>query len=193
MQREVEEQIKMFGMWLADYLAGIPQYEDYLVHCERARGEPKLSVMEARRGLRGPANMESRLADVDVMVAKPNKDLVVLVQIETEVASPKRILGAVLAILMCNRLALELDGVQQYYKIGPETKFVLAGTMTTGAYAVRRIKETIWPRLQHFAITGDGIDPKNVIFVFRRPLSSTMRALRQLMELLFPQATEGAV
>ena len=87
MQQEWDEQIAAFGLWLTDYLGGMPQYCHYLVYCGCGPSGPSLA--QAGRGVRGLAEVESRLADVDLMVAEPNRDVVVLVQVERGALSQK--------------------------------------------------------------------------------------------------------
>ena len=116
-----------FGKWLKDYLEGIPEYEDYLVYYDH--GDSQKSNVVAIKGFCGKSvTNQNRLADIDIMVANPKKEIVVLIEIEEKPASPKKYIGTIFAALMCNRFAVRVENreiIADIYKIIREEYFYL--------------------------------------------------------------------
>ncbi|MBC8235578.1 hypothetical protein H8E77_39025, partial [bacterium] len=119
MKPKAGEQTGRFGCWLTQYLKGSPQYYKHLVYYDHGKRDSKPNVAAIKGFFGDEVSNKNRLADVDLMVAKPNKDIMLLVEIEERESSPKKILGDVLAILMCNRFAVKLNGEQHYFRITP--------------------------------------------------------------------------
>jgi len=174
-----------FGCWLTHYLKGVPQYCEHLVYYDHGKRDSKPNVA-AIKGFYGVSvKNENRLADVDLIIAKPNKDIILLVEIEEKPSSPKKILGDVLAILMCNHFAVKLKGKQHYFNITPETELIIAGVVPNKGHRLKQINEVIRPRLQQFTAPNDSINPKNIIFMFRENISCTIEALKEKIKTHF--------
>ena len=69
----------------------------------------------------------NRLADLDVVVIGPDGITDLILEIEERPSSPKKILGDVLALMLCNRLAAKIAGVQNYFELSHTTTLVIAG------------------------------------------------------------------
>jgi len=180
------EQTGMFGRWLTQYLEDTPMYRQYLLYYDHGckQSEPNVVVIKGFWG--ESVTNKNRLADVDLIVANPNKEAMLLIEIEERESSPKKILGDVFAILMCNHFAVRQNNVQHYFNITPETKLIVAGIVPTKVHK-KRINEIIGLRLQKFTSPDNSIDVKNVAFVFRENISSTIEELKEKMKELFPQ------
>lgn len=109
----------VFGYWLTQYLKGLPGYQDLLVYYDH--GDPKESMnVVAIKGIYGESvSLISQLAQVDVLVAQPDREILVLVEIEERFSSPKKIAGDVFTLLMCNRFSVRLSGQHEYFRITP--------------------------------------------------------------------------
>ena len=179
------EQTGKFGLWLTNYLK--PRYCEYPVYYDHGDKNLEPNVAAIKGFFGDEVSNKNRLADVDLMVAKPNKDIMLLVEIEERESSPKKILGDVLAILMCNRFAVKLKGEQHYFNVTPKTELIVAGVVPNKGYRLKKINKIISPRLQLFKAPDDSINPQNVTFMFRENISSTIEALKKKMKELFPR------
>jgi len=181
MQTKHGEETGKFGKCLTRYLKN-KDYFDYFVYYDHGCKQAEPNVTEIRGFFGAEVKNRNRLADVDLLVAKPNKDAVILVEIEERPVSPKKILGDVFAILMCNQFAVKLDGEQQYFRVNAETKLIIAGIALNKGIRLERINEVIIPRLQLFKTPDDSINPKNVNLIFKENISSTIEALKEKIE-----------
>lgn len=136
----------------------------------------------------------TRLADVDVVIVGPGNGIVLLIEIEEREVSPKEILGNTFACLISNKFAVRLKNEQRYFKIAPTTRLVVAGTVPGDGVRIKKIEETIEPRIVAFPGLPDAISPANVTLYFAAHLAETITFLKTLVRETFPaprSATEG--
>jgi hypothetical protein len=132
----------------------------------------------------------NRLADIDILIASPDRVARLLIEIEERPCSPKKILGDTLAVLLCSRFAVRVKGgEQQIFMISAETRLIVAGVVPDRGYRLRKIDEVIGPRIQRLEGLADGISPKNVQFVFSGTITAT---LNKLDALVTTQLADGA-
>ncbi|HLE15655.1 MAG TPA: hypothetical protein VI776_12985 [Anaerolineales bacterium] len=169
----------VFGEWLTNYLQGITKYQDYLVYYDH--GDPTAhSNVVAIKGLYGEeVSLINQLAQVDVLVAKPNQEILTIAEVEEAPSSPKKILGDTFTLLMCNRFSVHLLGKHQYFRITPETRLIIAGTMVIRGSKPEQLEKIILPRMKSFSVPHDAVDPKNVSFIFRGTIKETISELEK--------------
>jgi hypothetical protein len=90
----------------------------------------------------------TRLADIDIIVASPDQIAQLLIEIEERPCPPKKLLGDILAILLCNQFGVRDHGEQRIFRISPVTRLIVAGVVSSRGYGRRKIDEVIAPRLQ---------------------------------------------
>ena len=176
-----------FGCWLTQYLAGTNRYHDYIVYYDHgdSQAESNVAVIHGFRG--SEVTNVTRLAGVDVMVATPDGDLVLLIEIEESAMSPKKLLGDLMAILMCGGFAVKTDVGHQYFRIGPDTCFIVAGVVSLKGSKLRKLTEVIAPRLAEFGRLSDAIDPGNVSLLFESDIQTTIATLMDLVRAMLPE------
>jgi hypothetical protein len=175
-----------FGRWLYEYLRNSSRYRDLAVfydHGDKLE-DPNVAAIKGFFGSR--VTQSNRLADIDVMVASPDKEAILLIEIEEGQASPKKLLGDVFAILFCNQLAVKVGNRQEYYTICPETRLLIASASSSQSGRVEKIDKVIRPRLQQFAGAEDAIRAKNIEFIFGEDVPATVRVLSKKVESIFP-------
>ena len=76
------EQTGRFGCWLTQYIKGAPQYCNHLVYYDHGKRDYKSNVVAIKGFFGDEVRNKNRLADIDLIVAKPNKDIILLAEIE---------------------------------------------------------------------------------------------------------------
>lgn len=77
--------------------------------------------------------------------------------------------------LLCNQLAVRVQGRQQTFTTSPATRLIVAGVVSEGGR--RKIDEIINPRLQRLEGFGDGISPAKAQFIFRPTIEEMLAEL----------------
>ena len=174
-----------FGCWLTRYLAGTSGYRDYIVYYDHGdkQSEPNVAVIHGFYGTE--VTNVTRLAELDVMVVSPRGEVVVLIEIEEGAIPPKRLLGDLLAILMCNGFAVKTDIGHGYFTITPDTQFILAGVVSSRGSKPRKIQEVIVPRLGDIGQLSGGIDPRNVSLVFESNIQTAIGVVKDRVRGMF--------
>lgn len=112
----------------------------------------------------------TRIVDVDIILADSSDNIAALVEVEERPLSPKKLLGIVLAVMICDGFAVKCGRRQRRYKITPQTVLLIAGSVPTEGGRLRKIKEVIQPRIRKLAGFKDclrpgfkdWLDPKNI-------------------------------
>ncbi|OGO28252.1 MAG: hypothetical protein A2Z16_15975 [Chloroflexi bacterium RBG_16_54_18] len=169
----------VFGEWLTNYLQGITKYQDYIVYYDH--GDPTAhSNVVAIKGLYGEeVSRINQLAQVDILVAKPNQEILTIAEVEEAPSSPKKILGDTFALLMCNRFSVQLLGKHLYFRITPETRLIIAGTIVKRGSKPEQLEKVIFPRMKSFTVPNDTFNPKNVSFIFKGTVGETITELEE--------------
>ena len=101
-----------------------------------------------------------------------------VIEIEEGAISPKKLLGDLMAILMCNRFAVATDIGHRTFTITPDTQFILAGVVSPRRNKPRKIEEVIAPRLDEIGRLSGGIDPANVSLVFESNIQKAIGVVK---------------
>jgi hypothetical protein len=168
-----------FGVWLCDYLRNVDKPNDYKVFWDHGDKGSDLGVA-AIKGFYGDsvANV-NRLADIDVLVADGQRRALLLIEIEERQSSPKKIIGDVFAIAMCNRIEVKQSGAPIMFDVTPETILIVAGIANGRGGKLAQASQVIYPRLGSFSAPADGLRLANVRFVFQESLQATIAALEE--------------
>ena len=173
------------GKWLKekfDNEFALYPYKPYYDH-----GDPSSPNVVAVKALFGESvNNQTRLADIDLLVATLDNRAVLLVEIEESGNEPKKLLGDVFALLFCDRIAIG-QGKQKYFTLSQETQIIIAGKANTDGKKLVQIDETITPRLRQFTAPSDGIPTHNVHFVFESDIATTIEVLKVKIPALLRQ------
>jgi hypothetical protein len=161
-----------FGEWLSEYLK--TKTQPYLVYYDHG-DKLKYPNVVAIKGFFGETlSNKNQLAEVDVIVALPNHDLVAIIEIEESESPPKKIIGDIMALLMCNRFCARIDAVTQYFMITPETELIITGFFNPKGKKMEPLEDVILPRLQQLTPLPDGINPEKLRMIFSEDIESTV-------------------
>ena len=167
-----------FGKWLSQYLEDTPGYQSYSVYYDHGDRQANPNVVKVKGFFGDTVTSTSRLADVDIMVVKPSGEIAILIEIEESSATPKKLVGDLFTILMCNRFAVRGTGGQKYFNIAPETRLIVAGVGAT-AGQLKKVQGIIRSRLSQFEAPADSIGLKNVSLIVEQDLSAMIEKLTE--------------
>jgi len=107
-----------FGIWLSQYLKTNKEYSVFYDH-----GNPQEnSNVAVIKGFFGDkVTNRNRLTDIDVMVVNNKKEVVLLIEIEESEMSPKKLLGDIFSIVMCNQFAVRTENKNKYFGLSSKT------------------------------------------------------------------------
>jgi len=121
-------------------------------------------------------NNGTRVADIDIMIATSNRDVLFLVEIEESSAAPKTILGDIFSILFC-------DGVQvdnRIYEVNPQTK-VIVGTYYKPDGNKATQFDLINERIRLFTNSIGPLDINCIQFIYEDTLSKTIDKIERMI------------
>ncbi|MCB0062391.1 MAG: hypothetical protein KDE19_09755 [Caldilineaceae bacterium] len=171
-----------FGAWLVEQVAiakpdaGYRIFFDHYQSASPDGGEP---VAVAIKGFYGQqVSNANRLADVDIAIVDSNNQVKILIEIEERSSSPKKIVGDVFAVAMCNRVEVKLGNQSRLFSITPETVLFVAGIINPKGNKLSQLHDLIHPRIQKFSSPPDGLSLTNVKFLFKQSIDSTIAELK---------------
>jgi len=170
----------------------VSKYGEYIVFYDHGDSRVESNVAETKGFFGHRVTNANQLASVDVMIANADKELIVLVEIEERELSPKKLLGDVFAILMCNGFAVKVGERQEYFTINSKTQLIVVGVVPPQGDRVEKINKVIRQRLEQFQAPSDAIAPRNVSLVFTGGILSSLEALKEKMRKLFSEKHGGA-
>jgi hypothetical protein len=166
------------GQWLRGHLDGLPNKADLVLFYDHGDRTASLDVAAVHGVCGEKVENLTRLAEIDLLVAA-GSEAILLVEVEERPLAPKKLLGDVLATLMCNQCAVKSGRTHRYFTIGDKTRLIVAGLLPERGRRLRKIEEIIWPRLSQMKGIPHGLDTANVEFVFRPTLEEALEAVRQ--------------
>jgi hypothetical protein len=117
------------------------------------------------------------------MVVNKKGEVVLLIEIEEKGMSPKKLIGDIFTILMCNRIAIKKDNKQKYFMVSSKSKLIIAGVVPSGAK--RKIETVIEPQLKKFRRPGATLQSNNVQIVNGISIMATLNDLKSEIKNLF--------
>ncbi len=118
----------------------------------------------------------TKVAEIDIIIAKSNKNVLFLVEIEESRAPPKKILGDIFSILFC-------DGIQvdkQIYSLNSQTK-VLVGTHYNSDGKKASQFELINERIGLFTNPKGPLGINCIQFIYEENLSKTIDKIERMI------------
>ena len=130
---------ELFGEWLTESL-GNSRYTVYYDQGDKQR-EPMVAAIKGFLGKK--VTNVNRLADNDVMVVNDNNEIILLLEIEEVKMSPKKLLGDIFTIEMCNRFAVRINKENKYFDVSPKTRLIVAGVVPNTGSGQKKIRDII--------------------------------------------------
>ena len=174
------EQTGKFGKRLRDLF--FPEYEVFYDH-----GNPNTDagVAACRAFFGEKARNTNILADIDILIGK-EEEAIALIEIEETSNSPKKIIGDIFAIAMCNKVKIKLrneenkeDKPHEIYKITNETRLFIGGKAIQNGRTEEKINKIIKPGIDSFERKGDKLNLNNVSLTFCPALSKVFDKIEQ--------------
>lgn len=178
-----------FGRRWATQFRSAPLHPDLSIYYDHGNPLADASVVATKGFFGADVSNLNRLADIDILVASSNQTAEMLIEIEERACSPKKILGDVLAALICNRFAVNLGGHQHNFEVSPTTTLVVAGIAPDRGCRLQKIEQILLPRIRQVGGLPGGIRPHNVSLVFARDIRETIRRLDKIMSERFVKRT----
>ena len=169
-----------FGRWLTQTLRTSMQQPGYALFYDHGDPQVERNVGAIKAVYGNELSRRTQLAHVDLLVARPNRDIVLLVEIEETGVSPKKIVGDLVTLQMCNACYVSMAGVNQRYVITTDTKLVIAGVMADDGSKYEQAK-LIRARLGQFSAPQDSIAFQHVSYVFQASIQQVIEQLKQLV------------
>lgn len=163
-----------FGKRLYDYCKShdLP-YDIYYDHGNKAV-DPHVAVPKGFYGER--ISRKNWLVDGDVIAGSKDGKAILLIEIEERPASPKKILGNILAIMMCNKFAVKVKREQKYYRVTENTHLFLACLYKEKGFGMEKI-ENLRKRIKEIDGFPEGIPSKNMSFILENNLNKLIKKL----------------
>ena len=115
------------------------------------------------------------------MVVSPNQRVLLLIEVEERESPPKKILGGAVAIMMCNRFAVLQSGMQRYFEVANTSRLIVSGVMPAQGNRLEKVDQIIVPRFKQLPGFSDGLNPRNIDFVFRPTIAETVDQLKKIV------------
>lgn len=172
-----------FGEWLDDQMNTVYKdlgYSVFYDHGDRSKYPNVVAV----KGFYGDiVSNFNRMADIDVLVVNKEDEVVLLIEIEENGMSPKKLIGDIFTILMCNTIAVKKARKQKCFRVTSKSKLIIAGVVPSGAN--EKIKKVIEPQLYKFQRSGETLQTNNVKIVYGKSIMGTLDNLKsEIMTLL---------
>ena len=165
-----------FGEWLSAITHNSTSYTVYYDHGNK---EAYKNVVATKGFVGDVVKNVNRLADIDILVADEESRIKMLIEIEERASTPKKILGDVFSILLCNKFAVKQDGKQIYYTVHDHTKLIVAGVVSDKGAGLKKINDVVGPRIRKFSSPFKGIKPENVNLIFSGNIHNTIDELKK--------------
>lgn len=173
--RRAGEKTGQFGRWLTDALIDNPKYRVYYDHGDPQKSD-NVAVIKSFMG--EEVTNSNRLADVDVMVYNPDREILLLIEIEESALSPKTLFGDIFANLFSTKFAVRDGGEQRYFSVTPQTHLIIAGFIPRANKENKEKIEEIQVRMREFSFPENTISLENVDLVIDDNLETCIRNLK---------------
>ncbi|MDZ7391638.1 MAG: hypothetical protein ONB25_01875, partial [candidate division KSB1 bacterium] len=136
-----------FGSRLAARMRNDLRYEGWSIYYDHGDATMDPAVAAIKGFFGAEVKNVNRLADVDVLIGSPDGAARVLIEIEERPCSPKKILGDIFALLLCNRFAVRKGQEQRVFRASPSTRVIVAGVLPGRGHRLCKVEDVIVPRL----------------------------------------------
>ena len=167
-----------FGYWLTQYLQNSSHHQKLAVFYDHGEKEDNPNVVAIKGFYGHQVSNKNRLADIDVMVVNNDKEVKLLIEIEESKMSPKKLLGDVFAILMCNQVSVTIENKRKDFCLSSNSHLIVAGIVSSRGRGQDKIINTIMPRLQKFKVPDDSIRIDKIKCVLGEDISKVIEILK---------------
>jgi hypothetical protein len=171
-----------FGSGLAIRMRADPTHQAWLMYYDHGDATSDPAVAATKGFFGSEVKNINRLADIDILIGSPTGAAHVLIEIEERPCSPKKILGDILALLLCNGFAVRVGQEQRVFRTSPETRVIVAGVLPSAGHRLQKVEDVILPRLHQLGGLSDGISPANVHLVFSESVQASLQKTQGLLE-----------
>lgn len=179
MVKKAGEKTGQFGLWLMEYILENHPNQGYQIYYDHGDSEQHDNVAVIKGFLGDTVTRDNKLADVDIMVANRDHDILMLIEIEESSLSPKTLLGDVFASIFSNKFAVNVVGKQTYFSITKQTKLLVAGYVPQKTRKKSNLMIEIRSRLADFSGPNDSISMDQVDFIIGEDLESCLTSLQK--------------
>jgi hypothetical protein len=179
------EQTGEFGRRLSERLGG--SESPWIVYYDHGFTEVDGNVVATKGFFGNTVTNLNRLADVDVLLGTTDGAAALIIEIEERACSPKKLIGDVMAALLCNQFAVRVNGRQHSFRVLPTTRLIVAGVMPNQGHRIQKIEQVIVPRLREMHALPGGILPSNVELIFNATMDDTLACLNQRVDVVVNQ------
>jgi|APSaa5957512535_1039671.scaffolds.fasta_scaffold14499_5 hypothetical protein len=122
----------------------------------------------------------NRLADIDLFIADSDGNVKVLIEIEERESSPKKIIGDIFSIAMCNQVGVAINKKNSTnFQITKETYLIIGGVIPTQGNRKDKIENIIKERIKIFKHDDeDCLDLNKVELYFDGKIESALARIR---------------
>jgi len=186
MVKKAGEKTGQFGLWLTEYIHENHSNQGYQVYYDHGDSRLHDNVAVIKGFLGDTVTSKNKLAEVDVMVVNQNHEVLLLIEIEESLLSPKTLFGDVFASIFSNKFAVNVSGRQTYFSVTKQTKLLVAGYVPRKTRKKSNLMVDIRSRLEDFSGPDDSISMDQVDFVIGEDLENCLVCLqRKVIDILF--------
>lgn len=167
-----------FGSRLRELLESQPNsgaWHVYYDHGDKS-SDPHVAAIKGSFG--GDLSNSTRLSDLDILIGSSDKKAQFLIEIEERSCSPKKILGDLFAALLCDRFDVKTKEGRVRFEATPETRLIVCGIQPAHGKRIKKINDTITPRLHALSSTPNGILPQNIALIFTKSINETLNLVK---------------
>ena len=179
MVKKAGEKTGQFGLWLTEYIRENHSTQGYQVYYDHGDSGLHDNVAVIKGFLGDTVTSKNKLADVDVIVANQNHEVLLLIEIEESPLSPKTLLGDVFASIFSNKFAVNVGGRQTYFSTTKQTRLLVAGYVPQKTRNKSKLMIDIRSRLGGFSGSNDSISIDQVDFVIGEDIKSCIVFLQR--------------
>jgi len=173
MNKRAGEKTGEFGAWLREAIQGQVDYQVYYDHGDPEKDD-NVAVIKAFLG--ETVTRENKLADVDVMIANQDNEILLLIEIEESPISPKTLLGDVFACLLSSGFAVRVEGKQVDFRVTPRTQLWIAGT---AAGKKAELIDQLQEKINRIVLDNENIPIRSVRLIIENELKYCLKSLEE--------------
>lgn len=178
MVKRAGEKTGQFGLWLTEYIRENHSTRGYQVYYDHGDSRLHDNVAVIKAFLGDTITSKNKLAEIDVMVANQEHDILMLIEIEESPLSPKTLLGDVFASIFSTKFAVNVGGKQTYFSTTKQTRLLVAGYVPQKTRNKSKLMIDIRSRLEDFSAPNDSISMDQVDFVIGTDLEGCLVCLK---------------
>lgn len=158
--------------------------QKYIIYYDHGDKDKNKNVFRCKGFYGNGVKNVNRLSNVDLIIADISKSkyVKVLIEIEERASSPKKIIGDIFSIAMCNKVGIAINKKnQEYFKITKNTYLIVGGVIPIKGKRKDKI-EIIKQRIKIFKRKDDGLDLSKVELYFDEKLEDVLTQIRRKLK-----------